>query len=375
MNNETIVMQPIATIQVPDVILRQPQTDNEKYITMQASIRAIGRPDMPIVLRTRVLETGTIVELVDGRQRLEICKNLGFETIPAIFKEMGDADAIATQIRLNMARVDQNPMEVAKALAKMVAMDSNLTSDQLAEKTGCTKKFIEDRLRLASIQNPETRELISKGAINIGNATLLAKAPKEVQDKLVDHAQTQTTAEFTSTVAASTADFNKKKAENPQPKAEATYDGPVASRKSLEDLQAAATNSDLVAGIVKANEATTAEQGFVAGLLFAINIDATGKAEQKAKWDAKLAEKKAKEEEKAAQKLAKEEMAKALKDGGKNPLLTQIDAEKADLAKKEKAARQKMMDVATKLVADGVCPTIGDAIAHLRKPENAGLLA
>lgn len=375
MSEQNISQIPVNEIQIPDVILRQPKSDDQSFLDMQETIRALGRPNYPILCRRKALENGTpVIELVDGRQRLECCRNLGLATIPVIFETMTDREAIVTQMRLNLVRIEQDPMEVAKALAKAAAMDTNATAASIAKEIGRSTKYVEDRLRLTAIKDENIRKAISAGEITIGNAVALQKAPEAVQAQLVDHAKTQKTEEFAQTVSAAVTKLKEANKANPKPDEPVVYAGPIAARKKLEEIQGAATNSELLAAIISANGCTTLEQAAAAALLWAIDMDAAGKAAQETAWKQRQEEKAAKEAERKAASEAKKQANAALKDN-KNPILTQISEEEKALAEKSKKTREQLSAAAIKLQKEGVYPTVGEAVAALNAGKHPDLFS
>ena len=65
----------------------------------------------PIVVR----EDGDQYEIIAGERRYRAAKSLGWETIPAIVKNMDDDQAASLALIENLQREDLNPIDEAKA--------------------------------------------------------------------------------------------------------------------------------------------------------------------------------------------------------------------------------------------------------------------
>lgn len=90
----------------------------------------------PIIVRT--IEHG--FEIISGHRRVEACKRLGIETIPAIVKELTKYEAVIMHVDSNLQRDSILPSEKAYGYKmKLEAMKrqgfrSDLTSDHVGEK-------------------------------------------------------------------------------------------------------------------------------------------------------------------------------------------------------------------------------------------------
>lgn len=100
------------------------------------SIRTNGML-VPIIVRS---SSAGKYEIISGHRRVESCKELGIDTIPAIVKELTDEEAVITMVDANLQRENLLPSEKAFAYKmKMEAMKSqgkrtDLTSGQVGTK-------------------------------------------------------------------------------------------------------------------------------------------------------------------------------------------------------------------------------------------------
>ncbi len=164
----------------PDVIEpnpRQPRRafDQDALLGLAESIRSRGVLQ-PIVVRP--LAGGTF-ELVAGERRLRAAKLAGLERIPAVVRETDDWERLDLALAENMARVDLNPIEEARACAMLVE-DLGLTKGEVGRRVGKSRVAVSNLIRLLELPD-EVLELIEAGALSEGHgrAILMAKDHEE----------------------------------------------------------------------------------------------------------------------------------------------------------------------------------------------------
>jgi ParB family transcriptional regulator, chromosome partitioning protein len=150
----------------------------EGLAELAASIRAQGLMQ-PIVVRPRV-HGG--FELIAGERRWRAARLAGLERIPAVVREVGDEQASAMALIENIQREDLSPLEEAHALQRL-RDEFGLTQQQVADAVGKSRVAVTNLLRLLNLA-PGVRELLDRGAIEMGHArALLSLAPLE-QERL-----------------------------------------------------------------------------------------------------------------------------------------------------------------------------------------------
>src|SRR5579871_617740 len=107
------------------------QFDEEKLAELADSIKASGVVQ-PIVVRAG---EGGRYTLITGERRLLASKRAGKATIPAIVREVSNVQAMEMTIVENLQRADLNPMEQARAYARL-SQEFRMTQEQMAERTG-----------------------------------------------------------------------------------------------------------------------------------------------------------------------------------------------------------------------------------------------
>jgi ParB family transcriptional regulator, chromosome partitioning protein len=152
---------------------RQPRRafDEAALAELAESIRARGLLQ-PIVVRGL---PGGRYELVAGERRLRAARMAELETIPAMVRDADERDQLDMALAENMARVDLNPVEEARACAMLVE-DLGLTKEEVGRRVGRSRVAISNLIRLLDLPE-EALELIERGALSEGHgrAILLCK--------------------------------------------------------------------------------------------------------------------------------------------------------------------------------------------------------
>lgn len=115
------------------------------------------------------------VEIVAGERRYRASKLAGRETIPAIVRDMTDAEALEIQVIENLQRQDVHPIEEAEGYEQLMKQHG-YTADQLAEKVGKSRSYIYGRLKFCALA-PATREAFFDGKLSASTALLIARIP------------------------------------------------------------------------------------------------------------------------------------------------------------------------------------------------------
>jgi len=155
----------------------QPRLDfNEESLReLAASIQEFGILQPLIVLKIeRDVETGTEVEyqLIAGERRLMAAKILGWKHVPAIIKKSDrKSNQLEIAITENLQRSDLNPIETARAYAKLQD-EFNLTQREIAARLGKSRETIANTLRLLNLPS-EIQDALAKNQINESQARLL----------------------------------------------------------------------------------------------------------------------------------------------------------------------------------------------------------
>ncbi len=140
--------------------------DDEKLKELVTSISENG-----VIQPVVVQKLGSGYELLVGERRWRASKQLGLKKIPAIIREVSDAQALEIAIIENIHRQDLNPIEEAAAYSRL-AEEFALTQEMIAKKVGKSRTVVANTLRLLKLSRNVKENLIS-GKISMGHARAL----------------------------------------------------------------------------------------------------------------------------------------------------------------------------------------------------------
>jgi ParB family transcriptional regulator, chromosome partitioning protein len=154
--------------------------DSKALDELTASIRASG-VIQPIIVRRQA----TGYQLVAGERRWRAARQAGLPRVPAIVREVTDAESLELALVENLLREDLNPMEEAEAFDKLLAR-FEWTQEELAQRIGKERSSIANALRLLRLPQVIQDDLRT-GRLTMGHArALLALTTSTEQLKLRD---------------------------------------------------------------------------------------------------------------------------------------------------------------------------------------------
>jgi ParB family transcriptional regulator, chromosome partitioning protein len=156
----------------------QPRTvfKPEKLRELADSIRVHGVMQ-PIVVR----KMGDRYMLIAGERRWRASSLAGLVSVPALIREVPNNQVLELTLIENIQREDLNPVETAEAFERL-ATETNLTHDQIAERTGKDRSTVTNLLRLLKLP-AEVRSRIVAGELSLGHAKVLLSLATEGAQK------------------------------------------------------------------------------------------------------------------------------------------------------------------------------------------------
>lgn len=133
----------------------------------------------PIVVR----EDGDQYEIIAGERRYRAAKSLGWETIPAIIKNMDDDQAASLALIENLQREDLNPIDEAKAYTNLMKLN-NLTQTALAKDMGKSQSYVANKLRLLKLGD-EVQQALIEGKITARHGRALIGLSEDDQKRVL----------------------------------------------------------------------------------------------------------------------------------------------------------------------------------------------
>lgn len=132
--------------------------------------RSIGEKGVlqPLVVRRTEDER---YELIAGERRLRAAKLAGLEKVPVIVKDIAISDRLELALIENIQRQDLNPMEEARAYARLME-EFGLTQDTVARRVGKSRSLVANTVRY--LQLPAAMQQgLAAGDISAGHARVL----------------------------------------------------------------------------------------------------------------------------------------------------------------------------------------------------------
>ena len=169
----------------------------EEQTELSESIRANGTL-VPIIVRS---SSAGKYEIISGHRRVEACKELSIDTIPAIVKELTNEEAIITMVDANLQRENLLPSEKAFAYKmKVEAMKrkagrpqknssqvaTNIdTAAEIGQQLGESRDQVYRYIRLTNLI-PELLKLVDEHRIAFTPAVELSYLPEQEQRIIYD---------------------------------------------------------------------------------------------------------------------------------------------------------------------------------------------
>jgi ParB family transcriptional regulator, chromosome partitioning protein len=121
----------------------------------------------PVVVR----KVGPGYQLIVGERRWRAAKIAGLAQIPAVVRDVSDAESLELALVENLLREDLNPIEEAEAYQRLLA-EFAWTQEELAERVSKDRSTISNCLRLLRLPEPIQADLRS-GRLTMGHARAL----------------------------------------------------------------------------------------------------------------------------------------------------------------------------------------------------------
>lgn len=157
--------------------------DQEKLLELADSIRQHGVVQ-PILLRQK----GERYVIVAGERRFRAARLAGLEKVPAIVKDLDEAQVMEVALIENLQREDLNPIEEAAAI-RFLMQQHDLTQEEVSKRLSKSRPAIANSLRLLTLPEP-VQAYLRNGKLQAGHARALAglqdpEAQAVLADKIV----------------------------------------------------------------------------------------------------------------------------------------------------------------------------------------------
>ena len=168
--------EPEASLPISSIITNPDQPrksfDETQLSELSDSIRQNGILQ-PILVRKK----GDKYEIVAGERRYQASKLAGLKEIPAIVREIDDAEVFQLALIENLQRSDLTPIEEARGYRQLLDT-KGLTQEGLAKILSKSRSAIANTLRLMDLPQ-EVQDLMEEGQITAGHARAILAVPTE----------------------------------------------------------------------------------------------------------------------------------------------------------------------------------------------------
>ena len=168
--------EPEASLPIASIVTNPDQPrksfDETQLSELSDSIKQNGVLQ-PILVRKK----GDKYEIVAGERRYQASKLAGLKEIPAIVREIDDAEVFQLALIENLQRSDLTPIEEARGYRQLLHT-KGLTQEGLAKILSKSRSAIANTLRLTDLPQ-EVQDMMEEGQITAGHARAILAVPTE----------------------------------------------------------------------------------------------------------------------------------------------------------------------------------------------------
>ncbi len=134
----------------------------------------------PILVRPIKEEGKSQFQIVAGERRWRASQLAGLTQIPAMVRELTDAEGMAIALIENLQREDLNPIEEAKGCERLI-QEFGLTQEDLAKQLSKSRSTLSNTLRLLSL--PQNAQMdIQEGRLSAGHGRSIMSLDEEARE-------------------------------------------------------------------------------------------------------------------------------------------------------------------------------------------------
>lgn len=178
--NDEVIKIPVKNIE-PNRYQPRSIFNHEKIEELAQTIHTHGMIQ-PIVVRKT--ERPGFYEIIAGERRWRAVQHLEWETVPAILKNMNDAETASVALIENLQREELTVIEEAMAYAQLLEIH-NLTQEALAQRLGKSQSTVANKLRLLKLPKSVQDALLEKKITERHARALIALKDEEKQEQVL----------------------------------------------------------------------------------------------------------------------------------------------------------------------------------------------
>ncbi|HET6409250.1 MAG TPA: ParB/RepB/Spo0J family partition protein, partial [Chthoniobacteraceae bacterium] len=133
----------------------------------------------PLIVRVR----DGRMELIAGERRWRAAQKVGLPEAPVIVREAEDRDVLELALIENLQREDLNPIEEAKAFARL-AREFGEKQEEIAQKVGKSRAAVANAMRLLELDE-DVQGWLVQDRISVGHAKVLLSLRSRDEQRLI----------------------------------------------------------------------------------------------------------------------------------------------------------------------------------------------
>jgi ParB family chromosome partitioning protein len=181
--SEATPAQQVEMVPIADVVVINPRARNRRVFNEIVESIALVGLKRPITVTRQSTDEGTLFHLVCGQGRLEACKLLGYEEVPALVVTADEEDCLVSSLVENCARRQHRALDLLREIGSM--RENGFAVTEIARKTGLSYEYVSGVARLLSDGEERLLRAVENGTIPITVAVDIADAgDTEVQQAL-----------------------------------------------------------------------------------------------------------------------------------------------------------------------------------------------
>jgi ParB family chromosome partitioning protein len=181
----------IANIDIGNFAIRE-KFDEDHVKQIFESLKMDGQWN-PIIVRPK---GGGRYDLIAGHYRLQASKELGWEEIEALVKDLTDVDADFLSLKTNIMHSDMTAREQGQVLHK-ISQKYKIPGTEIARKLNVSNDWVNKRIRLSLNLHEKVIKALENGKINFDIALVIGSLESSNQPKfleiIIDRKISQTT--------------------------------------------------------------------------------------------------------------------------------------------------------------------------------------
>lgn len=130
----------------------------------------------PLLVRPLI---GGGYQIVAGERRYRACRMAGLSEVPAIIRELTDAQTMELALIENLQRENLNPLEEANGYRALLE-EYGFSQEEVARSVGRSRPAVANALRLLNLPE-QVREMVENGSLSAGHARALLALQNEEQ--------------------------------------------------------------------------------------------------------------------------------------------------------------------------------------------------